>query len=120
MPSAPSILVVDDNSQVLGFFKRVLENYGYSVTALSSGTEALSVVQTGAFDLMILDLSMPEVDGFEVLKSVRSRVPDLKVLVVSGLMDGSLQSATELYGAACALGKPVRPKLLLEAVHRLL
>jgi CheY-like chemotaxis protein len=120
MPSAPSILVVDDNRQVLGFFKRVLENYGYSVTALSSGKEALSVVQTGAFDLMILDLSMPEVDGFEVLKSVRSLLPDLKVLVVSGLMDGSLLSATNLHGAAGALPKPVPPKVLLDAVHQLL
>ena len=120
MPSAASIIIVDDNSQILGFFKRVLENHGYLVTALNSGAKALSAAQAGAFNLMILDLSMPEMDGFEVLKSVRSLLPDLKVLVVSGLMDGSLVSAAELYGAAGALAKPVRPKVLLEAVHRLL
>jgi CheY-like chemotaxis protein len=120
MPSALSILIVDDNSQILRFFKKALENHGYSVTALSSSTKALSVVQSGTFDLMILDLSMPELDGFEVLKSVHSVLPDLKVLVISGFMDESLLSAAESCGAAATLAKPVPPKALVDAVQKLI
>src|SRR5262249_45715913 len=100
------ILVVDDDPQVLELFTRILTNGGYSVTSERSGAAANDALARQAFDLVILDLSMPGgIDGFEVLKSIRAHRPKLPVLVISGYMQGPLLRASELVGATSSLSK---------------
>jgi CheY-like chemotaxis protein len=88
------ILVVDDNSDHRKGFRILLENGGYSVVECNSGKEALTALQTTNFDLMTLDLSMLDVDGFDVLRTVRSKHPELKIVVVSGFLQGSMKGVT--------------------------
>lgn len=71
-------------------------------------------------DLVILDLSMPEPDGFEVLKELRQREPALPVLVVSGFLVGSMLRAAELFGAMATLQKSDVPQFLLQTIARML
>jgi len=115
-----SILVVDDNSDHRKAFRIILERGGYSVVECNSGKEALTALEKTTFDLMTLDLSMPDVDGFEVLRVVRSKHPELKIVVVSGFLQGSMNQAAKMLGATVTLDKNLATDLLLLIVRDLL
>ncbi len=115
------ILVVDDDPQVLKLFSNILTKGGHSVVSTNSGKSALDLLKTtGAVDLMLLDLGMPKPGGFEVLDVVRSKWPELKMLVISGFSRGPLLKASECLGATASLAKTDAPKLLLQTVNDLL
>jgi CheY-like chemotaxis protein len=114
---APSILVVDDDAHVRQFFARVLTKAGYHVHDVSNGVEAKAAIKNIAFNLMILDLSMPEMDGYEVLKFARSQIPDLKIIVASGYIPGTMVKTANLFGAVATLNKPIEIGLLLSTVR---
>src|SRR5579872_3881901 len=117
---ASRILVVDDDPQILKLFGRILERGGYSVRRVSSGQEVMPVLHAEPCDLVVLDLSMPEPDGFELLKALRAKMPGLRILVISGYLQGKLLKAAELLGATATLPKTDAPQALLETVNRLL
>jgi CheY-like chemotaxis protein len=115
------ILVVDDDPQALKLLGRILTRGGYEVHTAGSGKKGLELLDTAEpFDLLVLDLSMPAPDGFEVLKEVRAARPGLRTLVISGFMGGALLTAAELMGATATLNKTDAPRLLLLMVNRLL
>jgi CheY-like chemotaxis protein len=114
------ILVVDDNSDHRKGFRILLESGGYSVVECNSGKEALTALEKTKFDLMALDLSMPDVDGFEVLRLARSKYPELKIVVVSGFLQGSMNQVAKMLGALVTLDKKMAADLLLPIVHDLL
>jgi CheY-like chemotaxis protein len=116
------ILVVDDDPQILKYCSTVLEDSGYSVTGTTSGAKATRLLQEAAYDLLILDLNIPDRDGFEILETVRSPGPmqNIKILAISGFMQGTLLKAAELVGADATLDKPSSPEKLLAAVKELL
>jgi CheY-like chemotaxis protein len=120
MPAPQQILIVDDDPQVLKYLTAVLVRAGYSVVSTASGKDALEVAAGGSVGLIILDLSMPEPDGFEVLKVLRARVPGPKIIVISGAIGGVLLDAAKYFGASAALDKPVSAQQLLETVGNLL
>jgi CheY-like chemotaxis protein len=117
--SMQSILVVDDNPDHRKMFRSRLESGGYSVAEANSGKEALAAIAKTRFALMILDLSMPDMDGFEVLQGIRATKRDLKIIVVSGFMRKALASAKFL-GADATLDKDQTSDLLLPMVRDLL
>jgi CheY-like chemotaxis protein len=101
------VLIVDDNSDHRKGYRILLESGGYSVVECKSGREALTAVEKKNFDLMTLDLSMPDIDGFEVLRAVRTKNPELTILVVSGFLQGSMNKAAKALGADETLDKNV-------------
>ena len=117
MDSVPKIVIVDDDEQVLRWLKTTLELSGYSVQSTNSATHALAMVEEDRPDLLILDLNMPQPDGFEVLKTERSRFPGLRILVVSGHMHESLLEAASILGATATLSKPLSPDALVRTVR---
>lgn len=113
--------MVDDDPQVLKLFSAILTRGGYSVSTEGSGKEALKVLDTNEpFDLMVLDLCMPETDGFEVLKQVRHGRPGLRTLVISGYQGGALLTAAECLGATATVNKRDALRTLLPLVSRML
>jgi CheY-like chemotaxis protein len=120
MSDAPRILLVDDDLQVVRFLKMTLEDSGYIVTAVTTVKQALANLKEPLPDVLILDLSMPEPDGFDLLKAVRYQFPDLKVLVISGYLDGALLEAATLLGAAASLEKPITAAVLDAKLQELL
>ena len=78
------ILVVEDDKPVASFVKKGLEAEQYAVDLAWDGEDAQSLVGEANFDLVILDLVLPKIDGLEVLKHIRSRKPSPPVLVLSG------------------------------------
>ena len=69
------ILVVEDDKAVASFVKRGLESEQYAVDVAADGEEAQALVEAASFDLIILDLVLPKVDGLDVLKYIRKRKP---------------------------------------------
>jgi len=114
------ILVADDEPEICKLFAGQLRSAGYSVSEAQSGAEALRLLRGNAFDLLVLDLDMPDIDGFEVLKIVRSEFPHLQVLVVSGYLEGSLLQAAECLGARLTLEKTSASRLLVKTARKLL
>src|ERR1700693_754702 len=95
MMNSPYILVVDDDRPIVRYAKRVLDN-GYTVTGSSSANDALAAMKKCLPDLLILDLNMPEPDGFDFLRNERSKFPYLRILVISGYLHGVLLEAATL------------------------
>ncbi len=115
-----TILIVDDNPEDLRLSMRVLEKGGYTVAGTTSGREALATLREKTVDLLVLDLSMPEPDGFDILRTVRRTMPQLKILMISGFMDGRLLDAAKQLGATATLQKSLDLDSLLSTVNSLL
>ena len=101
-----TILVVDDDPLVLSGIAKNLEVSGYMVATAGNGEEAFSLLNRGAFDLVMTDLMMTPVDGMEVLKKAKELFPDIMVIILTGY--GDLYSAIDAlrYGADDYLIKP--------------
>jgi len=115
-----TILVVDDDEQILDFLRPKLRGSGYNVLTASNGVEALEQAKTQEPDIMVLDLTMPQMDGFETLKEIRdfSAVP---VIVLSGRGADTDKIKGLKLGADDYLSKPFNPDELIariEAVRR--
>jgi CheY-like chemotaxis protein len=120
MPETPRVLVIDDDRQILRLFKRILEDGGVSVVVVNSGQRALDLLRDQAFRVVVLDMRMPETDGFGVLRALRSGVRRPRIVAVSGFMHGELLGAAEFLGADAAISKADAPSLLLDTVKDLL
>lgn len=109
-----SILVVDDDPTIRKLLIRRLELDGYSVTAAGGGVEAIRVLEESAVDLVLLDVLMPEMDGYAVLERIRAseRLRHLPVVVISAVDDLSSAVRCIELGADDYLGKPVDATLL--------
>jgi DNA-binding response OmpR family regulator len=93
MSEAAEILVVDDEPNIRLTLGALLRRAGYTVTLASSGEEAVSLFSSQPFDLMLVDLQMPGMNGLQVVEVIRSRGLDTQVIVLTG--HGSLESAIE-------------------------
>jgi CheY-like chemotaxis protein len=103
-----NILVLDDNQQWRYILKFILElELGVTPTLASSGKNALEVLEVLPIDVVISDLNMPEMDGFEFLKRVHARFPDTKVIIISGDFDHKLPAPDQLmeHGAFAVVPK---------------
>src|SRR5215467_6092280 len=111
------ILVVDDDPQVLMYLAESLERAGYAVECTASSVQAIALIDRRKFDLLVSDLNMPNLDGFDMLR--RTHI-SLKVLIISGWMDGMLLSAANVLGATAVMKKPVDGEALVQKVREIL
>jgi len=113
-----TVLVVDDNEDNRRILAITLRRAGYTVREASSGPDALDQYPTEHVDLVLLDLSMPDMDGIEVLKALRHQDATAQVLMVTAY--GSIERAVEAMklGAVDFLTKPVRTEVLITQVER--
>jgi two-component system, OmpR family, response regulator len=77
------ILIVEDEDRIASFLRKGLHSNGYSTSVAGTGEEALTLVRTGDFDLTILDLGLPDIDGVEVLQRIRARDRSMPVIVLT-------------------------------------
>lgn len=101
-----SLLLVDDEQIIIDSLSRELRNEGFEVTTAASGEEAIAKINTGFFDLVTTDLSMPGLDGFQVLKAAKKRNFETMVIILSGC--GDMETAIDALrlGADDFLQKP--------------
>ncbi len=112
------ILVVDDELIVCKSCVRVLAPEGYSVTTTQSGREGIERGASGDFDVAIVDLKMPDMDGMEVLHAIKEKQPEVQVIVITGYSTASTAVDVIKLGAGEYLPKPFTPDELLAAVSR--
>ena len=110
------ILVVDDEPAVGQFIADALAMYGHRVTTTLGGAEALDIVRRKRFDLVFLDLVMPDLDGSEVFKRIREIDAGAKVVIVTGYSDSSVMQRATQYGPFLVIKKPFAIDDILEAV----
>jgi DNA-binding NtrC family response regulator len=114
------ILIVDDEEIVIRSCLRILSDSIYSVDSVQDGAGALRKVEENDYDLIVLDIMMPKMDGLEVLQQVKERHPDIDVIMVTGL--SQIQTAVKAMklGAFDYLSKPFDPDELKHVVDRAL
>jgi DNA-binding response OmpR family regulator len=114
------ILVIDDEPALRQSFTRILQKVGHDVTTAASGNEGLSLLVEHPFDLVYLDIRMPDMNGLEILKVIHEKLPELPVILFTAQPD--LSSALEAlrHGAKDYLLKPLKPQALIERTELLL
>jgi two-component system cell cycle sensor histidine kinase/response regulator CckA len=112
------LLLVDDDPAVRRAYCRTLASKGVTVEAVSSGSEAIARVVSGSFDVILSDISMPQMTGLELLRAVRASDLDVPVILMSGAPELESALAAVEYGAFCYLTKPVATQRLHETVFR--
>jgi DNA-binding NtrC family response regulator len=116
----PTILVVDDEASIRRTLQEILEYEDYDVEQAEDGEEALDAIRSDPYDLVLLDVKMPKVDGMEVLRAVADEAPELPVVMISG--HGTIETAVEAtkLGAFDFIEKPPDLNRLLLTVRNAL
>ncbi len=114
--SEAKVLVVDDEPRMRSSVAELLKAYGHHCALAADGEEALQVLTSNGFDLVLLDLNMPKKDGYQVMQEMRAQFQDTDVVVVSG--ETTFESATQALrgGAQDFLRKPYSPDELIHIV----
>jgi CheY-like chemotaxis protein len=120
VPFAPSILIAEDDPTTRRMFSRTLEEVGYYVAEAATGREAWESILDRHFDLLIMDVSMPVLDGIELIQLAKAEAPHLRVLAVSGFVGGAFLYTVQKLGASSTLRKPVSEDVLLAEVFKLM
>jgi CheY-like chemotaxis protein len=118
------ILVIDDQAAILATVRAILEYLGHNVVATTSAKEGIAAVQGGPFDLLMVDIFMPDMDGIETIGIVRQHQPALPIIVMSGSTVTTttgpapdfLAMAAKLGGSIRTLRKPFKRAELSEAI----
>ena len=113
------ILVVDDEPDMVTTLQDLLTNDGHRVDVAYDGTEALNILGNREYEILLTDLSMPELDGVDLLRQTKQRYPDLQVIIITGY--GTIDSAVKAMksGAFNYLIKPVEPQEILANIARI-
>jgi PAS domain S-box-containing protein len=114
------ILVVDDDDAVRGVLQKTLSDAGYEVLTARDGREAMRLVATHPFDLVLTDLIMPDQEGIETIRELHRDYPSIRIVAMSGAMDAVYLRTAELLGAGAALPKPINGSELLRTIRDLL
>ncbi len=110
------VLLVDDEEDFLSTLAERLEARGLKVNTVTSGEQAVAKAEKEGFDLIVLDLAMPGMDGLETLKRIKAKQPDAEIIILSG--QGSIKTSIEAMklGAEDFMEKPVNISELLDKI----
>ena len=119
---APLVLIVDDDARLREFVRVNLEMDGYAVREAASAEDGLTALEDEVPDLILLDVQMPSVDGWEMLRRVREKhgVEAIPVIMFSGKVDDRSGPEAAEQGAQAFIGKPFEPHKLVESAKQLL
>ena len=122
----PRVLVVDDDPLVCKTIEVCLTRKGFEVTVADGGEAGMRALEAADFDLMLIDVFMPHMRGFESIRMFHERRPDVPVVAMSGYAFANAERAPDFLrmtielGAACCLRKPFTPNALLTGVNECL
>jgi len=112
-----SVLLVDDEEQFLRVLSERLTNRGLHVDSVTSGEEAVALVEDKNFDAVVIDLAMPGIDGIETTKKIKEKKPDLEIIILTGHATVKAGIEAMKLGAEDFLEKPVDLNVLLERIN---
>jgi DNA-binding NtrC family response regulator len=114
---ATKVILVDDEEEFIDLMSQRLETRGLKVVAVTSGEKAVAMADDHHFDVAIVDLAMPGIDGIETLTQIKAKRPDMEVIMLTG--QATVQSGIEAmkHGASDFLEKPVDLNVLMEKIQ---
>lgn len=120
MNSKAHILIIDDEASLRQTLARILQRADFDVTTATNGNEGLALVSQHTFDLVYLDIRIPDINGLEILKTIHTKYPDLPVILFTAQPD--LTSAVEALrgGATDYLLKPLKPQIVIDRTKTIL
>ncbi|WP_409417587.1 hybrid sensor histidine kinase/response regulator [Flavobacterium sp. PS2] len=117
--TAKTAIVIDDDSNLLGLTSEVLKQHNYTVLAFGNANEALKTIENTAFDFILTDIQMPEIDGFQFLEKLKetnnSQYKNQPIIALTGRDDLDLKVYTDA-GFTTVVKKPYSPKVLLQTI----
>jgi len=122
----PRVLVVDDDPMVCVAIEVCLTRKGFEVTVADGGEAGMRALEACDFDVMLIDVFMPHMRGFESIRMFHDRKPDIPIIAMSGYAFANTERAPDFLrmtielGAACCLRKPFTPNALLTSVNECL
>ena len=122
----PRVLVVDDDPMVCVAIEVCLQRQGFDVTIADGGEAGMRALEGATFDVMLIDVFMPHMRGFEAIRIFHERVPDIPIIAMSGYAFANTERAPDFLrmtielGAAYCLRKPFTPQALLATVNECL
>jgi len=118
--TGPIVLIVDDDARLREFIRVNLEMEGYTVREAASAEEGMSQIAEKAPDLVLLDVMMPGVDGWQMLQRMQEQHGQVPVIMFSGKVDEQSAADAAARGARGFIGKPFDPQQLIERAKQLL
>ncbi|HTY98776.1 MAG TPA: sigma-54 dependent transcriptional regulator, partial [Rhodocyclaceae bacterium] len=123
MPASGRLLIVDDEEAALLNLERAMKKQGYAVVAARSGAEALALLDSQTFDLLLTDLRMEKVDGMQLLRACREKHPEMEVVMITGFATAEAAVQAMKQGAFHFVAKPYRlaevRKVVAEALEKI-
>jgi DNA-binding response OmpR family regulator len=115
--AAKTILVVDDDKSILRTFTRILQKNGYKIDSVETGKEAIEKAESGHYDLALVDMRLPDMDGTDLLAKLKKQLENTIKIIITGFP--SLESGVKALdeGADAYLVKPVKPEELLMLIE---
>ncbi len=107
MQASASVLWVDDEEMIRNIGKEMLEALEHRADVAASGVEALSLLRNNQYDLLITDIGMPDMNGWQLVERIKENYPEMKVAVVTGWGADVSNEEKEKYGVDKVLGKPI-------------
>ena len=111
------ILIIDDDETICSLFQDTLEGAGHTVTTASESSRGLELVKERDYDLIFLDLKMPEVDGAELFRQIRLTKHDLPVTIITGYPNSDLMNRALAHGPFSVMNKPFSESNILNIVN---
>ncbi len=118
MKSSVSILIVDDEEMMRNLLNRILSREGYKIRSAEDGVAALEVLKAEKINIIISDMKMPRMNGFELLKNVKKKYPDIGVIIMTAYGDTYTVKDALLLGADEYITKPFKSYEITLVVER--
>ena len=114
------ILIIDDNDAILHVMSRILQKQGYAVAAAKTGREAIDKISRKPFNLAIVDLNLPDINGIELQKIIRARSATTKTIILTGLPPQKSEETASSGEPIRILMKPLTAEELISEVRQAL
>jgi len=118
LPVPIRVLIVDDEPKILEFLRERFEHLGAKVRTAPSGEQALAVLAQEPQELAVLDVKLPNVDGFDVLKRIKAQYPTTAVAIITGMYDEQIDAFVRSLGALACIHKPLDIPRLQEIAYQ--
>jgi excisionase family DNA binding protein len=115
----PTVLVIDDDPALQQLFKQFLKKAGFGRIVVGTGSEAIQFAEKQKFDLVFLDLKLPDISGDELYKKLKSLHPDLPIVIITGYPDSEILSKILASGPVTVIQKPIEFEQLNRTVRQL-
>ena len=115
---ATRIIIIEDDRDILDSLKEIIKSDGYEVDTASNGEEGIKKCRANSFDLALLDIKLPGMDGTEVLEILHKEFPEMVKIMITGYPSLENAVASLKKGADAYLTKPVNPSRLLEVIDK--